>query len=44
MFTSVPMEQRKRKPTEKVLVYSNDVRILLEKLCGETNLEFGIAR
>ncbi len=44
MLSSVPMEQGKRKLSETVLVHSTDVRVLLERLCGETKLEFGIVR
>ncbi len=38
------MEQGKRKLFEAVLVYCTDVRVLLERLCGEMKLEFGIVR
>ncbi len=38
------MEQGKRKLSETVLVHCTDVRVLLEILCGETKLEFGIVR
>ncbi len=44
MFSTVPMDQEKRKLSETVLVHSPDVHVLLERLCGETKLEFGIVR
>ncbi len=44
MFATVPMDQGKRKLSETVLVHFTDVRVLLEILCGETKLEFGIVR
>ncbi len=44
MFSTVPMEQGKRKLSETILVHSTDVRVLLEALCDETKLEFGIVR
>ncbi len=38
------MTQGKRKLSETVLVRCTDVSVLLERLCGETKLEFGIVR
>ncbi len=38
------MEQEMHKLSEMVLVHCTDVRVLLERLCGETKLEFGIVR
>ncbi len=36
------MEQGKLKPSETVLVHCTDVRVLLERIFGETKLEFGL--
>ncbi len=36
------MDQGKRKLSETVLARCIGVRVLLERLCGETELEFGI--
>ncbi len=44
VFTTVPVAQGKRKLSETVLLHSTDVRVLHERLCGETKLEFGIVR
>ncbi len=44
VFTTVPMEQGKLKLSETVLVHCTDVRVLPERLCGETKLEFGSVR
>ncbi len=38
------MEQGKRKLSGTVLVHSTVVLVLLERLCGEAKLEFGIVR
>ncbi len=35
------MEHGKLKLSETALVHCTDVRVLLERLCGETKLEFG---
>ncbi len=40
--TTVPMEQRKRKLSEAVLVLSTDVRVFLERVRGEKKPESGI--
>ncbi len=42
VLSAVPMKQGKRKLSVTVLVHCTDVRVLLERLCGETKLEFGI--
>ncbi len=36
------MEQRKVKLADAVLVCCTDVRVLLERLCGEKKLELGV--